>query len=257
MDSIRFRIAKWVMAHRGFMAGFFVLVTLGFAAGIPNVTIKTIFSDLLPKDDPFVQVFKDHPNFGNPLTVTVMIKKKNGDIYNENTLGKVWRFTRDIDLVPGINHDSLISIATEKARYAEATPNGIDMRPIMGDKIPTDPVEIAGFHRRVEQSPNVRTFYVSGDETATLITAAFLENLLDYGVVFEEVQALAEKYRDDEHEIYVVGQPILTGWVYQLQNQTYMIFALTLLALVIALTLYMRNVAGTLTPIICLSLIHN
>jgi uncharacterized protein len=251
-DSLRFRVAAWVMAHRAWVGIFFLLVTLGFAAGIPGVTIKTIFSDLLPKDDPFVQVFKDHPNFGNPLTVTVMIKRADGsDIYNSETLDKVWNFTRDIDLVPGIDHDSLISIATEKARYAEATPDGVDMRPLMDDKVPATEEQIADFRRRVEQSPNVRTFYVSGDETATLVTAAFLENLLDYGVVFEQVQALAEQYRDDNHEVYVVGQPILTGWVYRLQQQTYTIFAITLLALVVALALYMRNLAGTLTPIIC------
>lgn len=251
MNSTRFRIAAWVMAHRFWVGCAFVLVTLGFAAGIPGVQIKTIFSDLLPKDDPFVQVFKDHPNFGNPLTVTVMIKRTDGDIYNHETLAKVWNFTRDIDLTPGINHDSLISIATEKARYAEATPDGVDMRPLMGDAIPTTPEEIEDFRRRVEQSPNARTFYVSGDETATIINAAFLENLLDYGVAFEFVQNLAEQYRDDNHEVYVVGQPILTGWVYQLQNQTYTIFAITLIALVVALALYMRNLAGTLTPIIC------
>jgi predicted RND superfamily exporter protein len=252
MNSARFRIAAWVMAHRGWAALFFILVTLGFAAGIPGVTIKTVFSDLLPKDDPFVQVFKDHPNFGNPLTVTVMIKRTDGqDIYNAETLGKVWQFTRDIDLTPGINHDSLISIATEKARYAEATPDGVDMRPLMEDTVPDTAEEIADFRRRVEQSPNVRTFYVSGDETATLVTAAFLENLLEYDVVFEQVQNLADQYRDEHHEMYVVGQPILTGWVYKLQKQTYTIFGITLLALVIALTLYMRNVAGTLTPIIC------
>jgi predicted RND superfamily exporter protein len=251
MNSTRFRIAAWVMAHRFWVGCAFVLVTLGFAAGIPGVQIKTIFSDLLPKDDPFVQVFKDHPNFGNPLTVTVMIKRTDGDIYNHETLAKVWNFTRDIDLTPGINHDSLISIATEKARYAEATPDGVDMRPLMGDAIPTTPDEIEDFRRRVEQSPNARTFYVSGDETATIINAAFLENLLDYGVAFEFVQNLAEQYRDDNHEVYVVGQPILTGWVYQLQNQTYTIFAITLIALVVALALYMRNLAGTITPIIC------
>ncbi len=249
--NIRFRIAAWVMAHRALVGIAFILVTLGFAAGIPGVTIKTVFSDLLPKDDPFVQVFKDHPNFGNPLTVTVMIKRTDGDIYNAETLAKVWQFTRDIDLIPGIDHDSLISIATEKARYAEATPDGVDMRPLMGDSVPDDPEEIADFRRRVEQSPNARTFYVSGDETATLVTAAFLENLLDYGVVFEEVQKLAEQYRDDKHEMYVVGQPILTGWVYKLQEQTYTIFGITLAALVIALFLYMRNVAGLVTPIVC------
>jgi predicted RND superfamily exporter protein len=250
-NTLRYRIARWVIAHRGLMAALFVLVTLGFAAGLPRLSIKSIFSDLLPADDPFVQVFKDHPNFGNPLTVTVMIKNTSGDIYNHETLSKVWAFTRDLDLVPGINHDSLISIATEKARYAEATPYGVDMRPIMEDSVPTDPAEIQDFRRRVEQSPNVRTFYVSRDETATLVTAAFLENLLDYGVIFEQVQALAEQYRDEHHEVYVVGQPILTGWVYQLQNQTYLIFGVTLLALALMLALYMRNLAGTLTPIIC------
>ncbi|MEX1663935.1 efflux RND transporter permease subunit [Zhongshania arctica] len=251
MDNYRFRLAALIMRHRLVVALIFLAITVFFAVGIQGLTIKTIFSDLLPADDPYVQVFKDHPNFGNPLTVTVMIKRKDGDIYNTDTLQKVWDFTRAIDLTPGINHDSLISIATEKARYAEATPYGIDMKPLMGDSVPSSQKELDKFRLNVEQSPNVRTFYVSGDESATLITAAFIEDLLDYDVVFKSVQMLAKEYRDDNHEVYVVGQPILTGWVYKLQNQTYMIFGITVCALIIALALYMRNIAGTLTPIIC------
>ena len=54
------------MRQRRLSAAIFVLITLFFAIGIKNVQIKTVFSDLLPKDDPFVQVYKDHPNFGNP-----------------------------------------------------------------------------------------------------------------------------------------------------------------------------------------------
>jgi predicted RND superfamily exporter protein len=253
MDNYRFRLAAWVMKNRFYMAILFVVLTVFFAYGIKGLTIKTVFSDLLPKDDPYVQIYKDHPNFGNPLTVVVMIKRLDGDIYNSDTLQKVWDFTRAIDLVPGINHDSLISIATEKARYAEATPYGVDLRPLMEDKVPQNAEELDDFRRRVEQSPNVKKFYVSGDESATVITAAFLENLLDYDVVFKAVQELKDKYSDSNHEIYIVGQPVLTGWVYKLQDQTYQIFGITLSALIIALALYMRNVAGTLTPIICSS----
>ena len=131
------------MAHRGLMTLVFVAITAFFAAGLRNVELKTIFSDLLPKDDPFVQVFKDHPNFGNPLTITLMVKNKDGDIYNAETLAKVWKLTRDIDLAPGVDHDQILSIATEKARYAEATPEGIDMRPLMEDHVPATPEEIA------------------------------------------------------------------------------------------------------------------
>ena len=42
-------------------------VIYGFSAGIPGVEIRTIFNDLLPRDDPFVKIFFDHRNFGNPL----------------------------------------------------------------------------------------------------------------------------------------------------------------------------------------------
>ncbi|HKY90074.1 MAG TPA: MMPL family transporter [Nevskiaceae bacterium] len=248
---LRFRIARFVMAHRGAVAALFALVTLFFAAGLPHVEIRTIFSDLLPKDDPFVQVFQDHPNFGNPLTVSVMIKRKDGDIYNADTLQKVWDLSRDIDLAPGVDHDQIVSIATTKARYAEATPRGIDMRPLMDDRVPVVPEALAEFRDRVERSPNARTFMISTDSTATLVSATFIEARLDYGVVFDFVREIADKARDEHHDIYVAGQPTLTGWVYRLQKQTYGIFFVTLAMLTFALMLYMRNVAGMVTPIVC------
>lgn len=238
------------MAHRGLFWGIFILVTLFFAAGLPRVQLKTVFSDLLPKDDPYVQVFKDHPNFGNPLTMTVMVKRKDGDIYNAETLAKVWKMTRDIDLAPGVDHEQILSIATEKARYAEATPFGIDMRALMEDHAPETADEIADFRRRVDKSPNARTFLISGDSSATLVNATFIESRLDYGTAFDHVQALVERERDAHHEIYLAGQPALTGWVYRFQSKIYAIFAVTLAALVLSLVLYMRNVVGVVTPIV-------
>lgn len=97
---MRFRLAQWIMDHRGLVAIGFILATLIFSVGLPQVQIRTIFKDLLPTDDPFVQVHFDHPNFGNPLLISVMVKRKQGDIYNPETLGKVWKLTRDLDLAP-------------------------------------------------------------------------------------------------------------------------------------------------------------
>ncbi len=238
------------MHNRGKTATVFALITIFFGLGLRNVELKTIFSDLLPRDDPFVQVFKDHPNFGNPLTMTLMVKVKNGDIYNPETLAKVWKLTRDIDLTPGVDHDQILSIATEKARYAEATPYGIDMRPLMENHVPRTAQEVADFKTRVEKSPNARTFLVSADGSATLINATFIERQLDYGVAFRHVQELVRNARDAEHEVYLAGQPALTGWVYWYESQTFWIFAATLFALVLALALYMRNIVGVVTPIV-------
>jgi len=259
IQPLRFRLAKWIMDHRGMVSIAFILVTLAFMAGIPRVEIRTIFKDLLPKDDPFVQVYYDHPNFGNPLTMSIMVKRKDGDpsalnadntIYHAETLQKVWNMTRDIDLAPGVDHDQIISIATEKLRYAEATPYGVDMKPLMSDRAPATDDEVDLFRKAVEKSTNARAFFISKDETSTLINATFQDSI-EYGEAFTYAQGLVEKARDADHEVYLAGQPVLTGWVYKLQKQTYNIFAVTLGLLTIALVLYMRNIAGVVTPIVC------
>ncbi len=227
-------------------------ITVFFSAGAMKVELKTIFSDLLPKTHPFVQTYKDHPNFGNPLTVTVMVKRTDGQsIYNPETLQKVWNMTRNIDLTPAVDHDQILSISTEKARYAEATPFGIDSQPLMGDHAPQTPGEMAEFIERVKKSPGSQTFLISQDQTATLIQATFIERLLDYGEVFSEIQSkIVDAERDDVHEIYVSGQPILTGWVYFYEKQMLLIFAVTGSALLLALVIYMRNVVGVVVPLV-------
>ncbi|TJY63256.1 RND transporter [Sinimarinibacterium sp. CAU 1509] len=250
MRTIRYAIAQWFLGHRWISAAILIGITIFLGAGLPNVQLKTIFSDLLPVGHPYAETYRDHPNFGNPLTMTVMIQRKDGDIYNTETLQKVWKFTRDIDLAPGVDHDQVLSIATEKARYAEATPYGIDVRPLMEDHVPQSAEELAQFRERLESSPAVRNFLVSTDGSSTLINATFIESRLDYGEAFDYVQGLVEQGRDEHHDVHLAGQPALTGWVYQYEAQMILIFAVTLSALVLALVIYMQNVAGVLTPLI-------
>jgi predicted RND superfamily exporter protein len=238
------------MKYRAAVSIAFVLVTGFFMTGFPHVDIRTVFNDLLPKDDPYVQIYFDHRNFGNPLTIAIMIKRKDGDIYHADTLKKVWKITRDIDLAPAVDHDQIISISTEKLRYAEATPFGVNARPLMDNSPPDTPEEVAEFRRRVGVSTNAQTFFISRDETATMVLATFLDKI-DYGEAFTYAQGLVEEARDENHDVYLAGLPALTGWVYKLQKQTYKIFAVTVGALIIALVFYMRNLAGVLTPIIC------
>src|SRR5690606_17034277 len=104
------------------------------------------------------KTYLDHPNFGNPLTIQVMVKRTDGDIYNPATMKKVWDLTRDIDLAPGVDHDQILSIATEKARYSEATPFGIESKPLMEDHPPADAAEIQEFKGRLAKAPGISRF---------------------------------------------------------------------------------------------------
>ncbi|WP_043114106.1 efflux RND transporter permease subunit [Solimonas soli] len=252
MDNLRNRLARWTIAHRRSVGIAFIALTAFFAVGMTRLDIRTIFADLLPTDDPYVQAYHDHPNFGDPLTVTIMLKRTDGQkIYNAETLQKIWKLTRDVDLIPGVDHDRILSITTEKATYAEATADGIQMQPLMGNEVPTDPKDLAELEGKVERSPTARTYLVSADQSATLLRVSFREDQLDYGKVFASLNQLTAAAADAHHIVRVVGQPILTGWVYKLQNQTYAIFGVTLVLLVGALAFYMRNVTGIVVPIVC------
>lgn len=247
----RQRFASFMVRHRWLALALMLLMTLGLGYGLKFVESKTVFSDLFPKTHPFVETYKDHPNFGNPLTLTIMVKRTDGgSVYSEDTLQKVWDISREIDLTPGVDHDQIISIATEKARYTALTADGIFSNPIMDDSPPKTAEEIAEVRRRVNESAFARGFLVSEDEVATLVNATFIERLVDYGVVFDHVQVLVDKYADENHEIHVAGWPMLTGWVYFFGDQTMMIFAVTVALMIICMVLAVRNVAGVVAPII-------
>ena len=250
LKPLQARLAASLMRNSSLSLLVLGAITLFFAAGLQFVELRTIFSDLLPKNHPFVETFSDHPNFGNPLTVTIMVKNKEGSIYNADTLQKVWDLTRDIDLAAGVDHDQILSIATEKARYAEATPFGIESQPLMGDSVPSTDDEILDFQQKVKKAPNARAFLISQDESATLIKATFIERLVDYGDLFSYVQNLVESERDAKHEIHVAGQPMLTGWVYSHQSAMLGIFGITIIALIASLIIYMSNFVGVVIPVV-------
>jgi uncharacterized protein len=249
--DLRHRLARFTMGHRWALLVAMGLITAFFAVGLTKVDVRTIFSDLFPKNHPFVQVYKDHPNFGNPLTVTLMIKRTDGkDIFQADTLAKVARVSREIDLTPGVDHDQILSIATPKARYTVVTPDGIFSQPIMDDELPNTPEELAEVRRRVDESPGANGFLVSTDGVATLVNATFIERSVDYGKVFEAVQKIVKEETDANHEIHAAGFPVMTGWIYAFGSNTAQIFGLTLLLMFGVLALHMRNISGIAVPVI-------
>jgi len=247
--QIRHRLARFALGHRALVLAAMALITAFFAVGLQRIDVRTIFSDLFPRAHPFVQTFRDHPNFGNPLTLTIEIKRKDGkDIYQRDTLRKIWDISREIDLAPGVDHDQILSIATEKARFTVVTADGIYSTPIMDDHPPQTAAELEQIRRRVSDSPAARQFLVSDDGSAALVNATFIEHLVDYGDLFAFVQTLVNAQQDELHEIHVAGWPMLTGWVYHFGGDTVKIFAVTLGLMFLMLALHMRNVAGIVTP---------
>jgi uncharacterized protein len=221
-------------------------VFLGWEAS--KVDISTHFRDLYPASHPYVRLFDRFPTFGSPLTVSMVIRVRHGTIYNRRTIAKIQEATHLFDLIPGVDHDQIFSIASPSMTHVEATVSGIQTTFLMQAGVPQTAAEMAQLRHRIETTPGVSGTYVSNSGDAALIQATFVERLLNYGVIFDRVNAIVHKLQDKDHQVYAAGFPMLTGWVYHYRTQTYELFCLGFLAMVVLLAIYFRNLEGVLVP---------
>ncbi|TMA88459.1 MAG: RND transporter [Deltaproteobacteria bacterium] len=244
------RWAEWLYDHRLGATILVVLLTAFFAWEVKHLDISTRFSDLYPRNHPYIKIFEKYPAFGSPFTISLVIEAKKGTIYNPKTLQKIQEATRLVDLIFGVDHDQILSIASRKVKHVEATIGGIQAANLLVGPVPNTPEEIAKLREKVRATGGVMGSLVSFQEDAALIQATFIERLTDYDVIFNSVNEIIKRLQDPDHEIHAAGHPMLTGWVYHYQKEMYVIFALGLLAMGFFLLLHFRNIAGVVTPLV-------
>ena len=236
--------------HQGSALFAIVLLTTFFAWQSRHLEIATYFRDLYPPGHAHTKLFEKYPQFASPLSIFLVIQVNKGTIYNPQTLAKIQDATRQIDLIAGVDHNQVLSIASPKIRHVEATVTGLQSTYFLVGPVPRSAQDLETLRDKIRAAPEVMGIFVSPHEDAALIQVSFLERLVDYQVIFDATNKIVKTLGDRDHEIYAVGQPLLSGWIYFYKRQTFAIFAATLVAMILLLALYIRNVAGTTTPII-------
>ena len=248
------RTADFLLRWRWQVIVIYAVLTAFFSVGVMRIAhrfqAQTSVADLIPAHNRVTDVFKRYQSFSKPATVEILLKVKSGTIYTPQTLARIWRITRELDLVPGIDHVTLTSIASEKVRVIRPTPPGLSSEPVMTNKIPATQAEALAVQERARHAAGVTGILVSPDEQATLIEAAFFEQGLDYGEVFHRVHKMLDAESDPNVEFHPAGRVMLIGWVYRYGHQALWIFLLSLTLIILAHVDYMRSIAGALTPII-------
>jgi predicted RND superfamily exporter protein len=245
------RFGAYFLRYRAVFLVGYLLITAFFIYTLARLEITTIFSDLFPYTHPYVKVFQQYgDSFGSPLTVSVVVEVKEGDIFNPDMLKKVRAITDSLDAIPGVNHNQVISITSPRVKRAEAVGEGIEVSALIGPNLPQTKEELEELRRRAMTTEGVFGVLASPNAKATLITANFLERLIDYRLVFERVNEVLRQEQDARYNLYAAGQPMLTGWVYYYQREMYLIFGIGLITMIGLLAFYFRNIAGIVTPVL-------
>ncbi len=228
------------------------VVTLIFAVFALRLQLVSRFDEQLPQNHPFIQMHRQYaPTFGSANTIMLMLEVKEGTIFTQETLGKIFQITQRLDKIRGVNHELVNSIAHRTNRRVRMMSGGLQVvEPVM-EHAPKNADEVELVRRIVHTSRNLYGVLVSLNEKAALITATFIEGRLDYRRVFDEItHSIIEPFEDDNTRIYAAGQPWLYGWVYYYSTEVFLIFLATAVLMWGLLYWYFRDVRGALRPTI-------
>jgi predicted RND superfamily exporter protein len=223
------------------------ITTILFATQVPKVKIATSFGDLLPQTHPYIKVHNQlRETFGGANSLLMLLEVKEGDIFNQNTLGKIKNITEQLYLVPGIDRYKIISLSQEKLKVMKFTSWGLESKALMWPNIPQNNKEMRALKENVYSNPAYYGNYVSLDCKRTLITADFFEDKMDYSVVQKELNRIRAEVEDENHRLSIVGRPMEIGTIRQMVSQVNYILLGTALVIPILLFIAYRSLWATL-----------
>lgn len=227
----------------------FLTVLMGYWAS--RVRIATSFEDFFPKNDPNIEIYQKFRRvYGGAETVTVMLRVKHGDIFNANTLKKIYGLQQDVDGLPGVNHQEVFSLASPRVYYTTVVPGALLLKDFMSSGAPINEQDIQSLKHLVEVHRGEVQGLVSNDNHAAVVHAAFGERWLDYHQLFNQLQAIKKKHEDTNNEIFLAGEPVVRGYGYYYLPLIGILFTLAVAAMIFLLYLRLGSYTMWWIPVI-------
>ena len=241
----------FVVSHRAPLAVILLAITVFMAYWAVHVPIATRFEDLFPSKDPNVLLYRQYRRqYGGAQTLVLMLRVRNGDIFNMNTLRAIQDLTRKVDILPGVNHNEVFSLASYRVIYAHAEPGALVAKPYMYPRLPKDQAEVDQLKQTVLTHSEELAGYVTHDLKGAMVIAAFNEEGLDYKALFDEVQRLIAQYQDGNTTIYATGAAMFAAWGYHYLPRISFIFLISIVLMLAILYLALGRRTGWWAPII-------
>jgi uncharacterized protein len=241
----------FVLTYRKPIGAVLIAITVFMAYWAIHVPIATRFEDLFPSKDPNVLLYREYRRqYGGAQTLVLMLRVHHGDIFNMKTLEKIQDLTRKVDILPGVNHNEVFSLASYRVIYARAIPGALVSRPYMYPKLPKDQAELEDLKKTVMTHRDELAGYITGDMKGALIIAAFNEEGLDYKALFDAVQRLITQYQDSNTTIYATGAAMFAAWGYHYLARIALIFLVSVALMLVILYLALGRRTGWWAPII-------
>jgi len=164
MNEMTVRFSRFFIRWRGVNLLLIGAATVFFGYHALQLQVFSQFIDLLPRNHPWIQVYeKYNRQFGSANVVVAAIVAKDGSIYDERVLEKVYAFTDQIDKIEGVDHGQVTSITSITVRDQEIDQSGVMRSKQIVGEAPLALLEAQFFTRRTFSRAAARGAQVPGD----------------------------------------------------------------------------------------------
>ncbi len=245
------RIGRFILRWRVLTLLVVVALTGFFLVEASRVRVESPTIDLFPSTHPYVETFKKYSNiFGGASRVVIQLEVKEGDIFTYETLEKIRRITKQLELLPAINNYQVLSLAQRKVKELKVDDvRGFRAVPVMWPKVPKTKEQIEDLKHRVYTNRRIHGTLVSMDSKATLIVAGFFEKKLKPKETYDRINKILAKERGANISIQMIGRPVLLGTILTQYPQLAWLFLATIVSILLVLFLYFRDLRGMLVPL--------
>lgn len=226
--EVRWGFARFVLDYRKPIGWLLIGITILMSYWAIHLPIATRFEDLFPATHPNTLLYRQfRRQYGGAQTLVVLVRVRNGDIFNFKTLHDIQDITTEVDKIPGVNHNEVFSLASYRLLYARALPGALVSTPFMYPKVPQTQAEIDDLKNNVLANREQLAGFVTQDLKGALIVASFNEQGLDYKTLFDSVQSIIQKHQDSNTQIYTSGAVMFSAWGYHYLPRIQKIFVVS------------------------------
>ena len=241
------KFAELILKFRVLILVLIGAVTIMWAFYIPKLSISTDFNALLPQTHPYIKINQEFGKlFGGANHLVMLLEVKDGDIFNQTTLGKVKEISNKLKKIKGIDRFKVLSIAESKMMDFKVTSFGFTSAPLMWPNIPKTDADMETLKNAVWASPQYYGGFVSRDLKKTLILADFFEEDLDYSNIYLELNKIRSEAEDEHHILSIVGYPMHIGTIRHLIDRVNFVLLGTGLLIPVLLFLAYRSLWATI-----------
>ena len=242
---------RFLLKFRWPVLGVLTVMTIILSYYAAQMRVYTNFFDLYPPGHPYIQLYQQYRRmFGTANVLVLAIEKKEGDIFNVDTINKINWATLQVLETAGVNPYQLRSLTHPKLKNIRITGAMITAYPIMYPAPPKTPEDVKAIKNAVYTNEGVHGFYVSRDNTTALVSAGFWEEGVDFHNLYDRMNHIkAELEKEGTHRVYIAGFPMLYAWIFSYKNYIFSVIGGTTVIILVMLWFYFRTFTGVWVPL--------